>query len=217
MEWQKKIQDKCCAYELEGMITNYVKAGFHSDDEILTECIERIEDSYPDECERLTEDEFTEIIQTYRQRFQNEGDQENFRKLDAAFGALRERGIVAQHYAGYTQSDGFADCNEEAAKLEENGETPIGCCFYTPQDLEHILNGDSTRLYCSFGNYLEQPTAVEIGQMVADAFRAAGFSVLWNGSAETKVAIENMKWDKRYTEGEYRFLYCSRASAAYRG
>lgn len=69
-----------------------------------------------------------------------------------------KRGIVTLHYAGYTQSDGFEDCNELAAKLHEKGEKVIDCCFYTEQDLGHILHEESNLLYLSFGNYFEKPT-----------------------------------------------------------
>ena len=36
--------------------------------------------------------------------------EENFLKLKLAFDTLMKQGIIALHYAGYTQSDGFDDC-----------------------------------------------------------------------------------------------------------
>ena len=111
-------------------------------------------------------------------------------------------GIVALHYAGYTQSDGFEDCNEEAMWLHEKGEKVVGCCFYTEQDLEHILHEDTTLLYISFGNYFEKPTAEEVGQIIVDELKANGFCIQWDKTAETKIAIKNFKWDKYYTDSE---------------
>ena len=202
MEWKSKIEDECCADELEEMITDYVKAGFWPDEKISIECGQYIKDFYREECANLTEGDLLAIIGALRKEFQNTGSQENFLKLDAAFHSLREHGVVALHYAVYTQSDGFEDCNEVAAWIEKKGEKVVGCCFYTEQDLGHILHGDSSLLYLSFGNYFEKPTAEEVGQMVAGALQAAGLCVQWDGTAETKIAIENFKWDKYYTDSE---------------
>lgn len=202
MEWKNKIEDECFADELEEMIIDYVKAGFWSNDEILMECEQYMEDYYDDECDNITREDLLEIIETLRKEFQNMGNQENFLKLKSVFDALMKQGIVALHYAGYTQSDGFDDCNEIAAGLHEKGEKLAGCCFYTEQDLGHILHDESTLLYFSFGNYFEKPTAEEIGRLIVDELKAAGFCVQWDGTAKTKIAIKNFKWDKYYTEGE---------------
>lgn len=199
MEWKNKIKEECCADELEEMIINYVKAGFWSNDKILQECEQYIKDFYRKEYDNIKED-LLNIIETLRKQFQNTGNQENFLKLESAFDSLMKCGIVALHYAGYTQSDGFADCNEVAAWLEEKGQKVIGCCFYTQQDLEHILQWNDTPFYISFGNYFENPTAEEIGQIIVSELKAVGFCVKWNETAETKIAIENFKWDKYYTD-----------------
>lgn len=200
MEWKNKIEDACCADELEEMIIDYIKAGFLSNDEILEYCMEYIEEDYPDECDNITEDDFLEIIEMLRKKFQNAGNQENFLKLDLAFTSLMKQGIVALHYVGYTQSEGFEDCNEVATELHEKGEKVVGCCFYTEQDLGHILHGDSTLLCFSFGNYFKTPTAKEVGQIIVDELKTVGFCVQWDGNTETKIGIKNFKWDKYYSD-----------------
>jgi len=200
VEWKNKIEDECCADELEEMITNYIKAGFWSNDKILKECNQYIKDFYCDECENITQNDLLEIIKAFRKELQNTGSQENFLKLESVFKSLMKRGIVALHYAGYTQSDGFADCNEMAEWLDEKGENIVGCCFYTAQDLERILYNDSAMLYLSFGNYFEKPTAIEVGQIIADELVEIGFCVEWDKTAETKIAIKNFKWDKYYID-----------------
>jgi len=202
MEWKNKFHDACCADELEEMIRDEIKAGFLSDDEILEDCEEHLEDDYPEECDTLSEDDFLEIIEAFRSTYGNTGSQENFLKLDAAFDALTSRGIVALHYAGYTQSEGFEDCAEVRADLEEEGIKVIGCCFYSEQDLGHILHEESTQLYLSFGACLDEPTSEEIGQIIVEELQKAGFEVQWNQSADTKIAIQNLTWDKYYTECE---------------
>ncbi len=181
MEWKSKIKNKCCADELEEMIINYIKAGFLSNDSILKECEYYIKDFYHNECDNITKDDLIEIIEAFCKEFQNTGNQENFLKLDFAFHSLMKYGIVALHYAGYTQSDGFTDCNEVANWLEEKGENIVGCCFYTQQDLERILREDNTALlYISFGNYFDKPTVEEIGQIIVNELNAIGFCIQWD-------------------------------------
>lgn len=190
--------DEMLAEELEERIIDNIKAGFLSNDEILKECEEYIEEAYPEESTNISSDELLEAIVWYRNKFQNTGDQENFLKLDLAFKNLDKQGIVSLHCAGYVQADGFDDCNEIAAERHKNGEKVIGCCFYTMQDLEHILHEESTLLYFSFGNYFDKPTAEEIGQIIVKEFEAVGFSTQWTQSADTKIAIKDLTWDKQY-------------------
>jgi len=197
MEWKNKV-DEYCANELEAMIIDYVKAGFLSNNEILEECKEYVEDNYPDDCEKITDDEFLEIIKMLCYKYQNTGNQEQFKKLDTVFQHLIKQGIIALHYAGYTQDEGFVDCNEIATRRYENGEKVIGCCFYSMQDLEHILHEENSLLYLSFGNYFDKPTAKEIGQMIVWELEKAGFVVEWDQTASTKIAIKDLKWDKYF-------------------
>lgn len=190
------------ADELEERIIDDIKAGFLSNNEILQECAEYIEEDYPNDLENMTIDELLEVIVAYRNKFQNKGNQENFLKLDLVFSNLNKLGIVALHCAGYVQTDGFDDCNEIATERYNNGEKVIGCCFYTMQDLEHILHGESTLLYFSFGNYFDIPTAEDIGQIIIKEFETVGFVTQWTQNASTKIAIKNLIWDKRYSDNE---------------
>lgn len=200
MEWKHKLKDQDCAEELEEQMLDEIKAGFLSNQELAEQCREYMEDNYPEECDEFTQKDLLEVIQTLRIEVQNTGNQENFQKLDAVFASLRAQDIITKHYAGYTQFDGFADCNEDAAWLEEQGIQMIGCCFYTEQDLGHLLHEDTTSLFFSFGNYQEKPTAEEVGRIIADTFTAAGFCVQWDGTADTKLAIQNFRWDKYYSD-----------------
>ena len=125
MEWKNKIEDECCADELEEMIIDYIKAGFWSNDKILRECEQYIKDLYPNECDNITKDDLLEIIEALRKEFQNTGNQENFLKLELAFNSLMKHGIVALHYAGYTQLVLFADWNEMVMRLYEKGENVV--------------------------------------------------------------------------------------------
>lgn len=196
MGWKDKL-DECCANEVEEMIINHIKAGFISNEEIQEECELYIEESYPDDIENIADIDFCTIVTALRDEFQNTGTQEYFLKLDRAFNDMEQRGIVTMHCAGYTLSDGIDDCNEEAIERMGKGETIIGYCFYTMQDLEHLFYG-STTLYFCFGNYSDEVDAVKIGQIIVNELEKVGFSTKWEGSVDKRVAILNMVWDKQY-------------------
>lgn len=192
--------------ELEEQIILNVRASFLSNDEIAEECMEYILEDYPEVKPHISVCELQEVVKGYRDKYGNAGKQENYLKLASAFQKLNEQGIVALHCAGYVQTDGFDDCNEIAVDMEENGETVIGSCFYTLQDLEHVLNEDTTKLRISFGNYSEKPTAVEIGKMIVKELEEAGFVTEWRQSADEKIAISDMVWDKVFeTKGNALF------------
>lgn len=194
--------DEALAYDLEAQIILNVRAGFLSMDEISEEGMEYISEEYPEVKNHISADALEEVVKGYWDEYANSGKQENYLKLASAFQKLNEQGIVALHCAGYVQSDGFDDCNEIAADMDENGETVIGCCFYTLQDLEHVLKEDTTKLRISFGNYFDQPTAVEIGKRIVKELEAAGLATEWNQSADEKIAVRDMVWDKVFETKE---------------
>lgn len=198
MNWKNKLNE-CCADEVEELIINSIKAGFLSNEEIEEECKFYIEEDYPDDMENIADIDFYTVITTLREEFQNPKKQENFLKLDLAFNNMEKRGIVTEHCAGYTLSDGIDDCNEDAAKYMKEGKTIIGYCFYTMQDLEHLFDG-STTLYFCFGNYSGKVTAIEVGQMIVNELEKVGFSTKWEGLADKRVAVLDMVWDKQYQD-----------------
>lgn len=190
------------ADELEYQIILNVRAGFLAIDEIAEEYMEYVEEMYPEVADDVSLAELKKIVKEYWAEYANTGQQENYLKLAAAFQKLNDKGVVALHCAGYVQSDGFDDCNEIAADKHDNGEQVIGCCFYTLQDLEHVLNEDTAKLRISFGNYFDKPTALEVGKMIVQELEAAGFDIDWNQSAEQKIAVCDMVWDKVFAPEE---------------
>lgn len=154
----------------------------------------REDEECPDALEELKEDGLTKIVSSFRSVVKNIEKQESYLKLDAAFGSLEKKGIISLHRAGYTSEEGFEDCNEIAGERHKKGEEVLGCCFYTLQDLEHTLCEGRTLLYLSFGNYFENPSAEEVGEMIVGELEKEGLSVSWNHSAEEKIAVADFVW-----------------------
>ena len=105
----------------------------------------------------------------------------------AIFHALGDRGFVALQDAGMTQSDGFSDCSE---LFHARGGAQAGLwafCFYTRQDLERAASGGGL----SLGFWADGDEAmVRAGEAICQAFREAGFFVIWNGDPGTRPEVD---------------------------
>jgi len=118
-------------------------------------------------------------------------------KLDQAFAAIAERGIVAMHDAGFTQSDGYDDFLS-AYKRHRNRKAVIGYCFYTRQDLEGAIRGRG--LYLAFGPSDPEDEAtvgVDVGRLIVEDVRKAGLPVEWNGTFKKRIHLAGFDWKKR--------------------
>lgn len=110
-------------------------------------------------------------------------------KIDQIFASLRRRGLVTLQDAGTTQDDGFDDCSEvfEAQGGIEAGLT--GFCFYTSQDLARAKGTGLLPLAFWGAPEGDNASMVRVGQLIVDAFRTAGFTVEWNGTASERPTV----------------------------
>lgn len=117
-------------------------------------------------------------------------------RLDRAFDALRARGILAIHNAGYTASEGVAEMSERyhAAGGPESG--IVGYCFYHRQDMEYAL--EHRTLGLAYGD-IDGDTArgAEVGERVRHELEAAGLRVEWSGSVDDKIDVAGFHWRRR--------------------
>jgi hypothetical protein len=115
-------------------------------------------------------------------------------RLDAAFEELHAQGIFAQQHVGYTQNDGFQDVAEALAQ-EDDGKY-IGFCFFTAQDVEHLLDGDRS-LFLAFGDSEEGERAVDVGRKICGVLKGAGFDIDWDESPSTRIKLTSIDWKRR--------------------
>jgi hypothetical protein len=116
-------------------------------------------------------------------------------RLDDTFDALEGHGIVAEHLAGFTQSDGFEVVSE--IHRESGGEKPkfVGYCFYTTQDQERALTGG---MYIAFGHFSGGDNkVVEIGRLVRSELERAGLTVTWDGTSGRRLYLRDFRWQRR--------------------
>ena len=116
-------------------------------------------------------------------------------RLDAAFEKLNASGIIALQNAGYTMSDGISDVSGD---LHQRGsrEGVQGYCFYHGQDLERVVAGEGLML--AFGSLDDDKThKLAVGHRVREILEGRGFTVQWNGDAETRLNLPTLDWKRR--------------------
>ena len=115
-------------------------------------------------------------------------------RLDKVFYDLHEQGVCALANAGYTKSDGYADVAEAVADAPDGHYT--GYCFYHGQDVERAIEGHGVML--AFGDLGDNDArGIQVGQLIANALRQAGFQVDWDGSMQTRINLPTFDWKRR--------------------
>ncbi|WP_146848433.1 DUF6891 domain-containing protein [Brevifollis gellanilyticus] len=119
-------------------------------------------------------------------------------RLDAAFRALEQRGVLGLQNAGYTMSDGHQDAFEILSARP--GHKYIGYCFYHGQDLERAVCGGG--LMIAF-DHLDKasPEKIKIGMALKEELERVGFVLEWSGSSEQRIHIPAIEWRRRYRGG----------------
>jgi len=118
-------------------------------------------------------------------------------RLDSAFTAMNNRGIIALQNAGYTQSDGYSDFRE-ALENHPNKSSVVGYCFYHAQDVERAVRGGG--LYLAFGPVDpkdEETKGLEIGNIVRNELERTGLQVDWDGKWDKRLSIPKLVWQRR--------------------
>lgn len=118
-------------------------------------------------------------------------------RLDRAFQALSERGVIALHNAGMTQSDGYDDFRQALSRRRDK-QRVRGYCFYHAQDVERAVRGEG--LHLAFGPTDardEETRGATVGEVIRDALTEHGFEVQWNGSFQQRIFLPKFVWQKR--------------------
>jgi hypothetical protein len=117
-------------------------------------------------------------------------------RLERAFGALEGQGVIALHMAGFTQSEGLAEVEEEYRDAGGKKSNYAGHCFYTEQDLQGALDGGD--LYIGFGHLSgNDARGVEVGQLVRAALEHEGLKVKWDGTIGRRLYLKGFRWQRR--------------------
>jgi hypothetical protein len=117
-------------------------------------------------------------------------------RLTAAFARLNAGGIIALECAGFTLSDGYADCGE-AYHQHPDPASVRGYCFFHYQDVERALAGDGLALAFGPLDPEEEAEGIAVGEAVRDELERAGFGVTWDGTFAQRILVPKIVWRKR--------------------
>ncbi|WP_327676476.1 DUF6891 domain-containing protein [Kitasatospora sp. NBC_00458] len=175
-----------------------IRCGFQEPDEIAESLVEDLDD------QGLTAEEAERIVAPlWRERLEEQAswpETTDVDRLEAAFDALEEQGIVAAMDFTCCASCGYAEIGGEA------DEDSRGFVFFHQQDTERAVSGGSLMLrYGGFQVDGESTEAavrrtVGIGRAVAAALGAAGLPAEWDGSPERAIAVTPITWLNRLPE-----------------
>lgn len=122
----------------------------------------------------------------------------DFDRLAKAFNELIQQRIIALHNAGIEIRDGRDDSREIIQALRTHiVPQPIGSCFYHFQDLEGVVNPEYRSLFLAFGSVSNDDVdTVAVGKIIYTTLQQNGFDVTWNGTADERIRLNNVSWQK---------------------
>ena len=161
--------------------------------EVMEQLEADLEEFAPGDLEPVVTQHTDEQLETHRLEQMVWAQPTDCDRLDAVFASLERDGFLVGPDFGYTQDDALADLSE-VMDAHEDPEELRGYVFYTRQDLERVMESGSLML--GFGMVNDSPPAIEVGKIIAEAFRQAGFQVTWNGKINARVEIAGINWKK---------------------
>ncbi|WP_380284850.1 DUF6891 domain-containing protein [Kitasatospora purpeofusca] len=175
-----------------------IRCGFQEPDEIAESLVDDLDD------QGLTVEEAERIVAPlWRERLREQAawpETTDIDRLEAAFDALEELGIVAAMDFTCCANCGYAEIGGEA---EEDSR---GFVFFHQQDTERAAEGGALLLRYGGFQVDGEPTEAAVrrtagvGRDVAAALTAAGLPVEWDGSPETAIAVTPITWLNRLPE-----------------
>ncbi len=119
-------------------------------------------------------------------------------RLDAAFTAMRDRGVLACRHYGFDKGDGH-DNMWLLAQDYTPGQMLHGYACYTTQSTG--IARETGDLYISYEAMTETDEATaEVGKRVAEELREAGLQVEWDGDPDKTILVTGLKWLRRREE-----------------
>ena len=117
-------------------------------------------------------------------------------RLDRAFRALERQGVIALHMAGFTQSDGLEEVEDDYEEAGGKESNYAGHCFYTEQDQKSALDGSG--MYIGFGHLSgDNAKGIAVGHLLRVALEAEGLNVEWDGTIDSRLFVKGFRWQRR--------------------
>jgi len=181
---------------LRDLVRRDVAGGFFDDDAILTNANDMFEEELPRPLLRVEASAALRVaLAAHRAAERGWSDITDCDRLDAAFDALEEEGIVARQNFTCCGTCGATKIWDEIEAAQDEGMTVEGYVFFHMQDTESAVEGQGLCLNygaCEQG----EDAAVAIGHRVVAALEAQGLRTEWDGRLEQRIGVA-LDWKKR--------------------
>ena len=188
--------------DLEGRVRDYIReqvtAGFYDAEDI----IESTEDYFSDELEeapQLEEQIKTITLALFKDHLAQQAhwpEATDCDRLDAAFGDLEARGILARQNFTCCGTCGAAESYTLLTDARSEGRELRGYTFYHQQDTEHAAQGNG--VYLNYGAHEDsEEAALAIAAEVVKVLHEHGLKTTWDGSHSKRIFV-HMLWQRRW-------------------
>lgn len=187
------------AEEARDIVRRAVRTGFDDREQLIGSAIEMLEDEYdPDAVRAIVPALVDEELAAHRKAELGWPAITDCDRLDAAFAALEDAGIVARQNFTCCGTCGSAEIWDEIGEARDSGRPVRGYGFYHMQDSESAAEGHG--LYLNYGAVEEgEDAALAVGREIVVTLARSGLSPDWNGSWSTRIAVP-LDWKRRRTD-----------------
>jgi hypothetical protein len=189
--------DRDLATDVREFVRPLVARGDNTFTDIFEGAVEYLSETYDDEAAVKAACE-AEISEAFADHFQAQATWPAITdcdRLDRAFAALNERGIVARHDFSCCQNCGLTEIGDEVVSVAEGGKSVTGFTFYHAQDTDRATQGDG--LYLTFGHIDgSEENGTEIGRLVVKALGEAGLETNWDETFGKRISVL-LEWKRR--------------------
>ncbi|GAA1828966.1 hypothetical protein GCM10009682_54880 [Luedemannella flava] len=183
--------------DVHDFVTAEVTAGYLPTDAIVDEVLARFGQHAPDHdrLRRAARTVAEQALATHREAQQAWPTPTDCERLDAAFAALDDVGVVARQHYSCCGTCGADEIRAELQQAHKAGRPARGYTFFHVQDTAHAVSGEG--LYLSYGAHEPgSDAAVAIGHEVVAALRDHGLSPAWNGKVAHRILLP-LEWRRR--------------------
>jgi hypothetical protein len=185
--------------EVREFVHKMVARGDRSFDAVLEEAVEYFleadENSDTSHVEKVCNAEIEKAFAEHLQRQETWPEVTDCDRLDAAFEALNDGGIVAMHDFTCCQNCGLAEIGAEIGTAKEAGVDVVGFAFYHSQDTDAAAAGHG--IYLTYGHVDGgEVNGVAVGRVIVTALEEAGLKIVWDGTMGKRINVP-LIWQRR--------------------
>jgi len=181
--------------EMEELVRREVRQGFASFDEIIERVADQVEDEGVGVSRKAIGQATTAAFTRQRAEEATWPFPTDCDRLDLAFHALEQEGIVGRQNFACCLNCGIAEIRDEIEAAKKQGQ-PVGYVFYHMQDTEHAA--EDGNLHLAYGSVEEGDKAAKaIGGRVVEALRREGLDVEWDGDSKNRILVRGLQWRRR--------------------